>query len=131
MHTDEYTRKQIKDFRSRREFASFFFRWNLDKYDRLIFCIMPDVNGRNIHQRTDNNIEHYPRWVEIGFLNELMRLTDFVNSFRPHRRQRLSVLASLEWLKPSEPLLTDLWEVAKDRMSVGQFLQIWTRRTAD
>lgn len=98
--------------RDQRRFASFFFRWSLDKNTRLIFCIMPDVNGRNV-QRFGSSVIHYWRWVEAGFLVELMRLTDFINSLPLPKRQRLSGLASLKWVKPCEKLVRELWEVAK------------------
>lgn len=87
---------------------------------------MPDANGRNV-QRYGNNLIHYPRWVEVGFLQELMRLTDFINSLRLHKRQRLSALASLKWLKPCEELIHDLWEVARNHISMAYFLRVWDK----
>ncbi len=106
-----------------RGFASFFFRWRPDKNTRLVFGIMHDVKGSNV-QRFGNNIIHYPRWVEAGFLVELMRLTDFMNSLALHRRRRLSALGSLNWIKPSEEVIHDLWEIAKNRMPMAQFLRL-------
>ena len=85
---------------------------------------MPDVNGRNV-QRFGSNIIHYWRWVEAGFLVELLRLTDLMNSLALHKRQRLSALGSLSWIKPSEELIHDLWEVAKNRMPMVRFLRLW------
>jgi len=117
---------KISSQQDRRGFASFFFRWYSDKNTRLIFCIMSDVNGRNV-QRFGRNIIHYWRWVEAGFLVELLRLTDFMNSLKQHKRQRLSSLASLEWMKPSEDLIHDLWELAKNRMAMAHFLRVWTQ----
>jgi len=110
----------------RRKFASFFFRWSSDENIRLIFYIMPDVKERNV-QRFGSSVIHYWRWVEVGFLVELLRLTDFMNSLKPHKRQRLSALGSLSWIKPSEELIHDLWEVAKNRMAMAQFLRMWTQ----
>lgn len=117
---------KISGQQDRRGFASFFLRWSLDKNTRLIFCIMLDVTGRNV-QRFGSSVIHYWRWVEAGFLVELLRLTDFMNSLKPHKRQRLSSLASLNWMKPSEELIHDLWEVAKNRMPMAQFLRMWTQ----
>lgn len=87
---------------------------------------MPDVAGRNV-RRFGSSIIHYWRWVEAGFLAELLRLTDYMNSLKLHKRQRLSSLAGLSWIKPSEELIHDLWEVAKNRMAMAHFLRKWTQ----
>jgi len=109
--------------RERKGFASFFFGWELDKArTRLIFFTVLDVSGRNIKPK-GKSLVRYNRWVEEGYENELMRLTDFMNSLPLPKRQRLSVFASLGWLKPSEELVSDLWDVARDRMPMSQLLK--------
>ncbi len=113
--------------RDRRRFANFFFRWAVDKNTRLVFSIIPDIAGRNV-QPFGRSLIHYPRWVEAGYLFELMRITDFMNSFPFNKRQKLSPLASLGLVRPSEPLMYDLWEVARDRMRMTHFLRKWTTR---
>jgi len=112
---------------NRRRFANFFFQWVADRNTRLVFSIVPDITGRNI-QPFGKSVIHYPRWVEAGYLIELMRITDFMNSFPSNKRQKLSALASLGLLRPSEPLMYDLWEVARDRMPIVHFLQKWARK---
>lgn len=114
-------------FRDRHRFASFFFGWELDRMrTRLIFYTVLDVDGRNIKPFGKSH-KRYNRWVEEGYENELMRFTDSANSLPLHKRQRLTALTSLGLLKPSEPLMHDLWEVVKNRMPVGYFLQKWER----
>jgi len=116
-------------YEDRRSFANFFFGWELDKKrTRLIFYTVLDTNGRNI-QPFGRSLRRYPRWVEEGYENGLMRLTDFINSLPPHKRQRLCAFTSLGLLRPSEPLVYDLWEVARDRMPMAHLLQKWTKKT--
>jgi hypothetical protein len=103
--------------------ASFYFGWELDNIrTRLIFYTILDVAGRNIQPFGQSYIR-YPRWVELGYENELMRLTDFMNSLTIDRREELILLVRLKPIKPSEELLADLWELAKGRMLIEYFHQ--------
>jgi hypothetical protein len=112
-------------FGDRRRFANFFFGWQLDsKRTRLLFYTIPDINGRNIQRLTRyingkyiHHLIRYPRWVEEGYRNELMRLTDFMNSLPLDMRENLIELTKLKPMKPSEELLIDLWNLAKANMS--------------
>lgn len=109
-------------FNNRRRFANFFFGWALDRNMRLVFSIVPDVTGRNI-QPFGKSLIHYPRWVEAGYLFELMRLTDFINSLPLNRRveQQLVRLARLNRMRPSEELVNDLWDLARGRTRFEDF----------
>jgi len=101
--------------------ASFYFGWKLDNIrTRIIFYTILDVAGRNIQPFGESHIR-YPRWVELGYENELMRLTDFINSMPLTRREELILVTRLRPIKPSEELLTDLWELAKGQMSIEHF----------
>jgi hypothetical protein len=101
--------------------ASFYFGWELDNIrTRLIFYTVLDVAGRNI-QHFGQSYIRYPRWVELGYENELMRLTDFMNSLTVNRREELILLVRLKPMKPSEELLADLWELAKGHMLIDYF----------
>lgn len=107
--------------RDRRRFANFFFGWSLDNMrTRLIFYTVLDVSGRNI-QKFGKSLIHYPRWVEAGYNNELMRLTDFMNSLPLPKRELLIRLTHLKPLRPSEELLLDLWDLAKGRIRFEHF----------
>jgi len=106
-----------------RRFASFFFGWDLDvERTRLVFFTVLDIDGRNI-KPFGKSLRRYNRWVEEGFENELMRWTDYANSLPSYRRQQLSGLSRLSPMRPSEPLLNDLWDLAKGRMRVEDFLR--------
>lgn len=108
-------------FRDRHRFANFFFGWDLDTVrTRIIFYTVLDVQGRNI-QRFGNSLIHYPRWVEKGYENELMRLTDFINSLHISKREQLVELTRLKPMRPSESLLHDLWDLARGRMFFYNF----------
>jgi len=109
-------------------FSSLLFRWMLDKErTRLIFCTVPDITGRNI-KRFGDSLMYFPRWVEMGYVNELMRLTDFINSLPVAKRQRLSVLTNLNLMRPSQILISDLWDVANERMPIIHFYQKYMHR---
>lgn len=116
-------------YRDRRRFANFFFGWMLDNLrSRLIFYTIPDVNGRNIQRliryvngRYIQHLIRYNRWVEEGYENELMRLTDYVNSLRLFEREKLLGLTKLKPMRPSEKLVEDLWSLARGYMSFEEF----------
>lgn len=111
-------------------FSNLLFRWMLDKErTRLIFCTVPDTRGRNVW-RFQNTLMHFPRWVEKGFELELMRLTDFVNSLPISKRKRLSGLANLDLMRPSQTLINDLWAIATERMPLAHFYQKRIRGTS-
>jgi hypothetical protein len=104
-------------------FCNLFFGWMLDKnLTRLIFCTVPDVNGRNFW-RVGNSLIHFPRYVELGLLGEGMRVTEFINAQPLHKRQRLSALAELKPIRASEELMRDLWDFANERLPVAHFLK--------
>jgi len=107
-------------FDDRHKFANFFFKWSLDRNTRLIFSIIPDISGRNI-KPYGKSLIHYPRWVEAGYLFELMRLTDFINSLPIYKREKLKRLAYLGLMRPSESLISDLWNLAKGYLSFEEF----------
>ena len=107
-------------FHDRRKFASFFFKWSLDRNTRLIFSIIFDISGRNI-KPYGRSLMHYPRWVEAGYLFELMRLTDFINSLPIYKREKMKRLAYLGLMRPSESLINDLWNLAKGYLSFEDF----------
>ncbi len=110
-----------RSFENSRKFASFTFGWDLDNIrTRLIFYTIPDVGGRNI-QRFGKSLIIYPRWVENGYQNELMRLTDFTNSLPIRRREELVGLTRLKPMRPSEELVSDLWDLVKGRMPFEYF----------
>lgn len=112
----------MKAMRDREKgFSNLLFRWELDKERvRLIFCVVPDTKGRNI-RRFGTSLIHFPRWVEVGFTNELMRFTDFVNSLKLPKRRLLSGLTRLGFMRPSQMLVNDLWDVARERMPIAHF----------
>lgn len=101
-------------------FASFLFQWTLDRNTRFVFSIVLDVNGRNIRP-FGKTLIHYPRWVEAGYLIELMRLTDFMNSLPLNKRQQFIGLARFNLMRPSESLVNDLWDLARNRICINDF----------
>jgi hypothetical protein len=101
--------------------ASFYFGWELDNIrTRLIFYTILDVEGRNIQPFGESHVR-YPRWVELGYENELMRLTDFINSLPLVRREELILVTRIKPIRPSEELVADLWELAKGQMPIKSF----------
>jgi hypothetical protein len=118
---DKSGRSKDYSFENSRKIASLFFGWALDNMrTRLIFYKVPDVAGRNI-QRFGKSLIIYPRWIENGYENELMRLTDFMNSLPIDRREELVGLTRLKPMRPSEELVSDLWDLAKGRMPFEYF----------
>jgi hypothetical protein len=102
-------------------FSSLLFRWEHDrKQDRLILCNVPDLRGRNV-QRFGDSVLHFPRWVELGYELELLRLTDYINSLKRERRRYLCSLKHLSLFRPTEILINDLWGLARGFMSIDQF----------
>ena len=101
--------------------ASFLFGWELDNIrTRLLFYTILDVAGRNIQPYGESHIR-YPRWVELGYEDELMRLTDFMNSLTVDRREGLIGLTRFGSMRPSEVLVNDLWNLAKGHMRIEYF----------
>lgn len=108
-------------YRDRRRFANFFFGWHLDiARTRLVFYTVLDVDGRNI-KPFGKSLIRYPRWVEEGYENELMRLTDFMNSLPLPKREQLVELTRLKPVRPSEELVGRLWDLAKGFMRFEDF----------
>ena len=108
-------------------FSNLLFRWELDRrLTRVVFCTVPDVRGRNI-KRFGDSWKHFPRWVEMGYINELMRLTDFINSLPLPKRRLLSGLTSIDLMRPSQMLINDLWDVARERMPIAHFYRKYRR----
>lgn len=116
----------MENFRSRskeRGFSNLLFRWEHDKkQERLILCNVPDLRGRNV-QRFGDSVLHFPRWIEMGYELELLRLTDYINSLPLHKRKILCSLTRLGLFRPSEILISDLWDVARERLSLSYFLR--------
>lgn len=102
--------------------ASFLFGWDIDSIrSRVIFYTLYDLNGRNI-KHFGQNYRRYPRWVELGYENELMRLTDFVNSLHLDRRQKLvPFLNQCGLMRPNDNIVYYLWELAKGHISFEFF----------
>ncbi len=59
----------------------------------------------------------------MGFENELMRFTDYINSFPPEARLQFKGLSRLSPMRPSEPVLADLWDMAKGVLHIEDFLR--------